>query len=64
MCLIDVTRTDWLVLKIEPQEFLHTLTGVHFGREDISLPVDSDIVESRELADLTGASAWKIGTTT
>jgi hypothetical protein len=41
-----------LILTIEPSEFLHALAGIHLGSEDISLSVDSDVVQRRELANL------------
>ena len=41
-----------LILKIEPSEFLHALAGIHLGGEDISLSVDSDVVQRRKLANL------------
>jgi hypothetical protein len=46
-----------LILKIEPSEFLHALTGIHLGSEDISLSVDGDVVQCRELANLPARPA-------
>ena len=46
-----------LILKIEPSEFLHALAGIHLGSEDISLSVDSDVVQRRKLANLAARPA-------
>jgi len=40
------------VLQIDPAEFLHALSGVHLGREDVALAVDRDVVQGRELTGL------------
>src|SRR6188474_1234541 len=37
------------VLSVEPAELLHALPGVHFGRVDVPLPVDCDVVDDVEL---------------
>src|SRR4029453_16963626 len=38
-------------------ELLHPLTGIDLGRKDVALPVDGDVVQRRELADLSSGSA-------
>src|SRR5262245_44692854 len=46
-----------LVLQIESAELLHPLTGIDLGRKDVALPVDGDVVQRRELTDLSSGSA-------
>src|SRR6516165_3170244 len=41
-----------LVLHIDPAKLLHPLPGIDLRREDVSLAVDGDVVQRRELADL------------
>src|SRR4029453_16200378 len=47
----------FLVLQIEAAELLPPLTGVDLGRKDVALPVDGDVVQRRELADLSSGAA-------
>ena len=47
-----ITPSAGLILKIEPSEFLHALTRIYLGSEDISLSVDGDVVQCCELANL------------
>src|SRR5712691_448584 len=46
-----------LILDVEPAELLDALSGVHLGGEDVALPVDGDVVQRRELADLASGPA-------
>src|SRR6516165_8702483 len=41
-----------LVLQVDAPEFLHPLSGVHLGSEDVALAIYRDVVQRRELADL------------
>lgn len=45
----EVTLAGLLVLKIEPSEFLHVLAGIYFGREDVSLRVNGNVVQSHKM---------------
>jgi hypothetical protein len=38
-------------------KFLHALAGIHLGSKDISLSVDSDVVQRRKLANLAARPA-------
>src|SRR6516165_7626335 len=48
-----LTHSFCSVLGIQPPEFLHALAGIHLGSEDVSLPVNGDVMQRSELADLT-----------
>ena len=41
-----------LILYVGPAKLLYPLSSIDLGREDVSLAVDCDIVQGRELADL------------
>src|SRR3979409_882005 len=45
------------ILRVEPPELLHALSGIHLRGEDIALAVDRDVVQRRELADLPARAA-------
>ena len=46
-----------LVLQVEAPELLQPLSGLHLGGVDVALPVDGDVVERGELADLAAGPA-------
>src|SRR5215472_15940099 len=41
-----------LVLDVDPAKLLHALAGIDLRREDVSLAVNRDVMQRRELADL------------
>src|SRR5262249_16153025 len=41
-----------LVLDVDPAKLLHALAGIDLRRKDVSLAVDGDVMQRRELADL------------
>src|SRR5215211_6937290 len=45
------------ILRVEAAEFLHALAGVHFRGVDVALPVDGDVVQGGEHADLATGTA-------
>src|SRR5712691_9641506 len=55
--MLRCARDTRLILDVEPAELLDALPGVHLGGEDVALPVDGDVVQRRELADLASGPA-------